>query len=100
MPGVIRKRRMSSEKECELKFRILDILESSENSMTLDEIKQCDLIVLGQYTNQKLSRLLSSLIESGLVRKGKSKSTGRMMYKTVSKMIEQGYEINEDGGDN
>lgn len=96
MPSVVRKRKLSNEKECELKFRILDALESSENSMSLDEIKQYDPIVLGQYTTQKISRWLNSLIEAGLVKKGKSKSTGRMMYKTVSKMIEQGYEMEQE----
>lgn len=95
MPGVVRKRKMSAEKEGELKFRILDILESSENSMNLDDIKASAPMILGGYTTQKLSRLLNSLIEAGLVRKSQSKSTGRMMYKTVSKMLEQGYEIEE-----
>lgn len=95
MPGTVRKRKLSAEKEGELKFRLLDILESSENSMNLDEIKASDPFVLGGYTTQKLSRLLNSLVENGLVRKAPSRSTGRMMYKTVSKMIEQGYEVDD-----
>lgn len=100
MPGIIRKRRLSAEKEGELKFRILDILENSENSMNLDEIKAQEPFMLGGLTTQKISRILNSLIEAGLVRKAPSRSTGRMMYKTVSKMIAQGYEIEESQSQN
>lgn len=96
MPGVVRARKVSKEKEGEAKIRILDILLNSEESLNTDEIKLQDPFVLGGYTTQKLSRLLNSLIEMGLVRKSKSKSTNRLKYKAVAKMQEQGYDVGED----
>ena len=64
-------------------------------SMTIDEIKSQDMI-LQPLTSQKMARLIGNLIEMGLVRKGKSKSLGRMVYKAVAVMISQGYDVNEE----
>lgn len=96
MPGFVKSRKFSKEKEGELKIRVLDILLSTEESMNIDEIKLQDVIFLGGYTNQKISRVLNSLIEMGLVKKSKSKSTGRLKYKSVAKMQEQGYNLKEE----
>lgn len=63
--------------------------------MTIDEIKSQDMI-LQPLTSQKMARLIGNLIEMGLVRKGKSKSLGRMVYKAVAVMISQGYDVNEE----
>lgn len=52
-------------------------------------------MVLGSYSTQKLSRILGSLVEIGLVRKGKSKSLGRMVYRLTSKMEENGYDTDD-----
>ena len=82
------------EVNADYKFRILDILNNTDDSMTLDEIRMNDMI-LRPLSNQKISRLISDLIDFGLVQKGKSKSLGRMMYKATSKMREQGYEVDE-----
>ena len=76
------------------KFRILDVLNNSDDAMTLDEIRMEDMI-LRPLSNQKISRLISDLIDFGLVQKGKSKSLGRMLYKATAKMQEQGYEVDE-----
>ena len=95
MPGRVRK--YTPTQEGEFKIRVLDILNNSETSLTIDEIKAQDPIVLGPVTSQKLSRVLGSLIEMGLAKKSKSKSMNRMVYKAVSKMIEQGYEVEEQG---
>lgn len=95
MPGKVRVHRLSSEKEGEYKMRILSILNESEEAMTIDQIKSQDMI-LQPLTSQKMARLISNLIEMGLVRKGKSKSLGRMVYKAVAVMVRQGYDVNEE----
>lgn len=95
MPGRVRVHRPSPEKEGEYKIRILSILNESEEAMTIDKIKSQDMI-LQPLTSQKMARLISNLIEMGLVRKGKSKSLGRMVYKAVAVMIRQGYDMNEE----
>lgn len=95
MPGRVRVHRLSPEKEGEYKMRILSILNESEEAMTIDEIKGQDMI-LQPLTSQKMARLIGNLIEMGLVRKSKSKSLGRMVYKAVAVMISQGYDVNEE----
>ena len=95
MPGRVRVHRPYHEKEGEYKIRILSILNESEEAMTIDEIKSQDMI-LQPLTSQKMARLIGNLIEMGLVRKGKSKSLGRMVYKAVAVMISQGYDVNEE----
>lgn len=82
------------EVNADYKFRILDVLNNTDGSMTLDEIRMGDMI-LRPLSNQKISHLISDLIDFGLVQKGKSKSLGRMMYKATSKMREQGYEVDD-----
>lgn len=92
MPGRVRTRKLSAAKEGELKLRVLDVLNNSDDAMTLDDIKASDITLAG-LTTQKLSRVIGSLVEIGLVRKSRSKTLERMVYKTVSKMIEQGYDV-------
>lgn len=97
MPGRSTGRKMSVEKEGELRMRTLSILADSDEALTIDEIKSRDFI-LAPITTQKMARVIGHLIEMGLVRKAKSKSLGRMVYKSVSKMVEQGYDV-EEGND-
>ncbi len=93
MPGRS-KTTVRPEVNADYKFRILDVLNNSDDAMTLDEIRMEDMI-LRPLSNQKISRLISDLINFGLVQKGKSKSLGRMLYKATAKMQEQGYEVDE-----
>lgn len=99
MPG--RTRRTSAKTDGELKMRVLSVLDEADESImpTLDWIKQQD-IILSPYSTQKLSRILGALVDIGLVRKGKSKSLGRMVYRLTSKMREAGYEtdVEEEAG--
>lgn len=95
MPGRSTGRKMSVEKEGELRMRTLSILADSDEALTIDEIKSRDFI-LAPITTQKMARVIGHLIEMGLVRKAKSKSLGRMVYKAVSKMVEQGYNVEEE----
>ena len=95
MPGRSTGRKMSVEKEGELRMRTLSILADSDEALTIYEIKSRDFI-LAPITTQKMARVIGHLIEMGLVRKAKSKSLGRMVYKAVSKMVEQGYDLEEE----
>ena len=95
MPGRVRVHRPSPEKEEEYKMRILSILNESEEAITIDQIKSQDMI-LQLLISQKMARLISNLIEMGLVRKGRSKSLGRIVYKAIAVMVRQGYDMNEE----
>lgn len=94
MPGKTAK--YSTRTNAELELRILDILNTSKQAMTIDQIKQQDMM-LAPHTSQKLAHVLGKLIEMGFVRKGKSKSLNRMMYKAVSVMMEEGYNVDDEG---
>lgn len=91
MPGRTAARKYSAAQEGAFRMEILDVLNNTEDALTIEQIKNESPVILGGLTSQKMARVLSHLIEMGLVRKAKSKQQGRMVYKTVSKMIEQGY---------
>lgn len=82
----------SATQNSEFEFRTLDVLAHSPEAISIAEIKQSDL-VLANLSTQKMARVLSKLNEMGLVRSGKNKASGRMTYKSVAVMREQGYEV-------
>lgn len=93
MPGYTRRSVYTEEMNSEFRFRILDVLNNNDEAMTAQQIQEQDMI-LKPLSIQKMSRLLAYLVDMGLVRKGKAKTAGsRMMYKSVSKMLEQGYNV-------
>ena len=69
------------------------VLSEAQEAMTCAQIRQSDLELVG-VTPQKMSRILSGLVERGLIVKTKGKD-GRMRYKSVGVIIEQGYNLNE-----
>ena len=69
------------------------VLSEAQEAMTCDQIRQSDLELV-EVTPQKMSRILGELIERGLIVKTKGKD-GRMRYKSVGVIIEQGYNLNE-----
>lgn len=89
MPGKVSK--YSAEYNGQLKVSILDVLSEANSSITTSDI-QAHSIFCAQATPQKMARVLNEMVEMGIVRKAKSKSTGRMKYILTSKMEEQGYE--------
>lgn len=97
MPGRTKARKISPQKESEFRMRILGVLAASEEALTIDDIKVRDFTLQGLST-QKMARILGYLIEIGFVRKAKSKSLGRMVYKSVSVMAEQGYNVGSPHG--
>ena len=72
------------------------LLEAKE-AVNIDKLKLFDMRLNG-LTNQKAARLLNELVEQGFCVKSKEKSTGRVAYKAVGVMEEQGYEIGPDRG--
>lgn len=71
---------------------IMIILAESEETLTIDQIQQRSISLTG-ITPQKMARLISHLIEMGNVTKAKSKSLGKMVYKSLAVMERQGYDI-------
>lgn len=80
----------------DLEFRVLHVLLNSEDALSIQQIQQKDMI-LSNHTSQKLARILGKLIDFGCVKKSKSKSSNRMMYKAVSVMLAQGYDVDDCG---
>lgn len=77
----------------EITMRTLGVLLDTGKPMTIEEICQGDMHLIGQ-TTQKMARVLNSLVEGGLVMKTKSKAKQRMIYAAVASLEEQGYDIN------
>lgn len=69
------------------------VLSDAQEAMTCDQIRQSDLELAG-VTPQKMARILGGLVERGLIVKTKGKD-GRMRYKSVGVILEQGYNLNE-----
>ena len=93
--GYQRTRTLSIEKEQEIKCKIMEVLDQSAEALTLEQIQQRDMALNG-YTTQKLSRLISGLIEMGCVRKARSNALGRMVYKSTTVMEMQGYDTGKE----
>lgn len=78
----------------ELEIRVLDVLAHSEDALTIQQIQQADLTLI-PYTSQKMSRVLGYLSDMGFVKKAKDRAAKRMVYKAVSVMLAQGYEVED-----
>lgn len=85
----------SAEYNGQLKVAILDVLSEATESITTSDIQKRSLFCAGA-TPQKMARVLNELVEMDIVRKAKSKATGRMKYILTSVMKEQGYESDAD----
>lgn len=90
MPG--RTTKYSPMMDGQLKMRIISVLDSASDTInpTIEWIKSQDMF-LAPHTTQKLSRILGSLVEMGVVKKAKSKALGKMVYRLTSKLEENGY---------
>lgn len=91
MPGRSTKK-FSAKQESEFRMRALGVISESEEALTIDEIKSRDF-TLQSLSTQKMSRILGYLVEMGFIRKAKSKSLNRMVYKSVAVMAAQGYDV-------
>lgn len=70
---------------------VMVILADSEEALTIEQIQQRSITLTG-LSPQKMARILSHLIEMGNVTKAKSKSMGKMVYKSLAVMRRQGYD--------
>ena len=70
-------------------FETLSVLSESPNALTITDICNKSMTLNG-LTPQKMARILSQLVNMGLVRKTQSKSKGRMVYIAQSQLEEQG----------
>jgi len=83
MPG--RTSKYSPQLNGQIKMELLAALsEATEyDNPTLEWIQNHSIFLRG-FTTQKLSRSLGEMVEMGFVRKGKLKSSGRMVYRLVA----------------
>lgn len=91
MPGRYRSK-TDKQQNYMLEMDTLDALADSPVALTIEEICAKKLTLTGQST-QKMARLLSSLVNMGLVRKTKDKQRGKMIYMAVSQLEAQGYRL-------
>lgn len=68
-------------------MRAFIVLAEAETALTTSEICQRD-ITLCNVTPQKMARVLNELCDKGVVRKGMSKTKGRMVYESIGKFWE------------
>lgn len=76
-------------------FETLSVLSESPNAMTISEICEKSFTLNG-ITPQKMVRILSELVNMGLVRKTQSRSKKRMVYIAQSQLDEQGIVLGDD----
>lgn len=92
MPG---KRSMYTPRvDGELKMRVISALKLADDSVmpTIEWIKEQDFMLM-PHSSQKLSRILGSLVDMGVVKKAKSRSLGKMVYRLTEKMADDGYDV-------
>lgn len=82
MPGRTHTSPYTKDMNMDMKFRILDILNLAVDDMTIPEIQKQSMS-LANVSPQKMSHLLSDLIDAGLVEKHKSNQKKRMVYAAV-----------------
>ena len=91
MPGR-RTSKFTKDQNAFLQGEVMIILAESEEALTIEEIQARSITLTGLST-QKIARLLGHLIEMGNVTKAKSKSLGKMVYKSLAVMRRQGYDV-------
>lgn len=91
MPA-FKKPKYTIEQSQEIMMRAFGALCDSTEPMTIEEIQQADLFLVGT-TAQKMARVLNELIEKGVIVKTKSKAKGgRMIYMSIEVLEKQGYD--------
>lgn len=72
----------------EMTGRIAIVLAESQESLTISQIQQMDMALVG-ITSQKMARMINHLVEVGLVAKAKGRD-GRMVYKCLGTLEAEG----------
>lgn len=86
-----RKSTYSKEQTDNWRGRIAIVLAEAQEALSIPQIQERDMALQG-ISPQKMAKMLGSLIEYNLVAKSKAKN-GRMVYKSLAVMAEQGYDI-------
>ena len=84
MPGR-KTSRFTKDQNALLQGEVMIILAESEEALTIEQIQQKSILLTG-LSSQKMARILSRLIEMGNVTKAKSRSQGKMVYKSLAVM--------------
>ena len=87
MPGR-RTSKFTKDQNALLQGEVMIILAESEEALTIEEIQARSITLTGLSTQ----KIASHLIEMGNVTKAKSKSLGKMVYKSLAVMRRQGYD--------
>ena len=88
MPGT--RPKYNKQQTAIMEGEVLYIISHSPEAITIDEMR-AQSFTLSDVSTQKIARILTKLIEMGMVIKAKSKSKNKMVYKSVAIMEEQGY---------
>lgn len=84
MPG--RKNTATKTQNQKYEFEVLSVLSESPVALTIPEICEKNMLLVG-LSSQKMARILSDLVNMGLVRKSQSKAKGnRMIYMAESQL--------------
>lgn len=87
-----KKSKYSAEQNSMMKVKVMSVLDEEQEALSIQDIQNRDFELVG-IPVQKMARILNELIDQGIVAKGKSKATGRMMYKSIAVMEEQGFNV-------
>jgi uncharacterized protein YejL (UPF0352 family) len=83
MPGYRKSSKYSSEKNGEIRSRLIDVLNNNQESMSMKEMQAQDMI-LNSLTTQKMARELNYLVDMGVVQKAQSRLKKSMVYKATA----------------
>lgn len=86
MPGT--RPKYNKQQTAIMEGEILYIISHSPEAITIDEIR-AQSFTLADVSTQKIARILTKLIEMGMVIKAKSKSKNKMVYKSLATLVEE-----------
>lgn len=86
MPGT--RPKYNKQQTAIMEGEILYIISHSLEAITIDEIR-AQSFTLADVSTQKIARILTKLIEMGMVIKAKSKSKNKMVYKSLATFVEE-----------
>ncbi len=86
MPGT--RPKYNKQQTAIMEGEILYIISHSSEAITIDEMR-AQSFTLANVSTQKIARILTKLIDMGMVIKAKSKSKNKMVYKSLATFIEE-----------
>lgn len=86
MPGT--RPKYNKQQTAIMEGEILYIISHSPEAITIDEMR-AQSFTLADVSTQKIARILTKLIDMGMVIKAKSKSKNKMVYKSLATFVEE-----------